>query len=315
MSKLFILLGALCMIFCCSDTRFFIHPKSPKIVLITIDGTRWQDIYDGPTPLDYPRQYTSQQLVPNLYKHFVSGGMAIGKESQALIKGPAHISMPSYLEIMRGYPSLDCLNNYCRTNNKPTLVNSFPHQSAVFAGWDTIAKVFDTQLAVTNIGKNIRSDSWSRLGLPEHPVEQDDFESNEYRPDLYTELSAIEYLKQEQPQFLWISLGDTDEWAHQGNVLMYWASLHMTDLFIGKLVEILDSNTVFIICPDHGRSDNFRDHGWDAASGRVWIMMRGPGIPNSGFVKYNRDVYLADIMSTVLELTSGTHSARSLLHQ
>lgn len=292
--------------------KHYINP--PKIILITIDGVRQEDIFDKHVGVGSYRP-TSRELVPNIYERFVDNGIAIGNHSPAFVGGPSHISMPGYLEIMGGYPSLDCFSNYCQRNNKPTLIDEFPNNSAIFAGWDTISKVFNNNLAIVNIGKKIRNKQWNVLNLPENNDLSDDFEDEEYRADKYTEEAVLLYLaKYKQPNFMWISLGDTDEFAHMNNMLFYWISLNSADEFIGKILKLAEPNTVFIICPDHGRAKNFRDHGLDSESGKVWIMIGGSNIPKIGFVKYNHDVYLSNIYPTIMEITKNIKSDKSLFN-
>lgn len=300
-------------IFIISDNNLNNFSNPTKIILITIDGVRWMDLFDAREPVGNFNP-SSREIAPNIYKHFVDNGMAIGKLSDAFVGGPAHISQPGYLEILRGRPTFDCFNNYCPQNIKPTIINEFPNDSAVFSGWETIAKIFDNSLAVVNINKDIRSDSWRKLNLPDNQNYPDDFGDEEYRADKYTQEAALDYLRIYQPTFTYLSFGDTDEWAHQNNMLFYLASINSVDEFIGEIFKIVDRNTIFIITTDHGRSSDFANHHWDEASRRVWIMIGGYGIPALGFVKYNRPVYLADIFPTIIEITKHKHSEKSLLN-
>lgn len=284
-----------------------------KVILITIDGTRWQDLFDeddGAGGFDTP---SSRQLLPNIYNHFVDNGMAIGKLSFALVGGKAHVSMPGYLEIIRGYPTEDCFDNECPPNFQPTIFDQFPNDSAVFSGWDTIANIFDHSHSIVNIGRNVRSKQWLDLKLANNNSYVDEFDDEHYRSDRNTKEAVLDYARLSQPTLIWVSLGDTDEYAHQNNKLMYLNSLSSIDEFIGKLIKLSDPNTVYIICPDHGRSADFQNHHWDPPSRRVWIMIYGPGIPKAGFVSYPRDVYLGDVYWTIMDIAKGKKSIKSLL--
>ena len=287
--------------------------RTPKIVLITLDGVRWQDIFDGETPSPYPKQYTSRQLVPNLYHSFVDNGIAIGKYSQARNKNNRHISQPGYLELLTGIPSTTCFTNHCPYNTKPTLVNEF-NSSAVFASWDIIDHIVDNS-GIVNTGRYIRNDKWKQLHLSDNQDFEQEFDDN-YRPDVLTYTATIDYLKTTQPDFLWVSFCDRDDWAHYNNVVFYWASLNAADYYISEIMKLTDPNTVFIITTDHGRGggDGWNNHGTDAASGRVWILIAGAGIPRVGFVSYDRVVYSSDIYPTIMEITKSQKSPRSLLN-
>jgi len=291
-------------IFVIQDTNLGIATnKSPKIILITLDGVRWQDIFDKHEGVGNFRP-SSKELIPNIYNHFIDNGIAFGEKSKVLIGGPAHVSLPGYLEIIRGYPSLDCLDNYCDHNYAPTIINDFAYHSAVFASWQTIYKTFDNSIAVVNIGKHVRNFPWYSLGLKDNKIILDDFNNDEYRPDVYTELAVLSYLDINQPKFMWISLGDTDEWAHQGNILLYWTSLNAIDNFIAKLMNYTDPNTIFILTTDHGRSKDFRNHFWEPESRRVWLLIGGKNVPALGSIASNKDLYLSDIKSIIMTLNN-----------
>lgn len=264
-----------------------VMPQSPHVILITIDGVRWQEIYNGSDGLRTSAPYqTSRQLAPNLYHSFVDQGIAIGKSLPVIATGPNHVSLPGYLEITRGHPSADCQDNQCN----PTIDQSifwFFKNPAVFSCWPTIIKVIPpNENIVTDIPIN-------------------------YRIDSSTELAAIYYLNNHNPDLLWISLGDTDENGHKNNYSRYIESLQMADTFIGYLVSKYP-NTTFIITTDHGRSNNFTSHGKDKESERVWLMMRGPNIPNLGFV-LTGSVSLSNIFYTITDVEFGSRSSNSIM--
>jgi 2,3-bisphosphoglycerate-independent phosphoglycerate mutase len=110
-----------------------------------------------------------------------------------------------------------------------------------------------------------------------------------------------------------VSLGDTDEWAHAGDYELYMRALNDADDFIGKLIKEYDDNTIFILAEDHGRSSDWRSHGWDKDSARVWMMFYGKNVPANHFVKYNNVKSLSNIRPTILHLTNKEHSKDSLL--
>jgi hypothetical protein len=291
-----------------------IQKAAPKIVLITIDGVRWQDIYNKHDSFSLDNDLSGRHVLPTIYREFIDNGIAVGNSTPAFTENMFHVSQPGYLEIISGYSSRTCFNNYCKPNTSITLLNYFANDAAVIASWETIAKTFDNSLAAVNAGRHIRSSKWDQLNLPNTDTLSDHFDNNEYRGDEGAYEAAMALLHKRQPEFLWISFGDTDEEAHAGDVNSYWLALNAVDVFILESMKLTDPNTVYIVCPDHGRSNNFRDHGMDAESGRVWILMAGAGIPKAGFVSYDRDVYLADIMPTIMGLSKGIPSSRSLLN-
>ena len=268
-----------------------LYAAPPPVILITIDGTRYQEVFNGTDhTLDHGHHLTARQLVPNLYSSFVDRGIAFGKLSPMVASGPNHISLPGYLEITRGHPSTDCQTNDCHPIIDSSIFFSF-ERSAVFASWKTIERTV--------------------------PINHDVFvytDKDWYRWDINTINETNTYLSSHSlPNFLWIATGDTDEWAHRNSYPNYIFALQQADAFIGSLVQRYPQ-ALMVITVDHGRDTNFRDHGTDMASARVWMMIRGPGLPHLGFVKA-KPSSLSNILPTVLEAEYGTRSDGSMLER
>ena len=264
-------------------------PPPPHVVMVTIDGTRYQEVFQGTDPhLYHGRQLTAPELVPNMYHYFVEQGIVVGKLSPMTASGPNFISLPGYLEITRGHPSQDCQSNDCRPQVERSILQLY-HTTAVFSSWEGIGRTIPLNFS-----------GYTDIGAPH------------YRWDPETETKVFQYLNQGQPDFLWVSLGDTDEYAHQNNYIEYINALYGADNFIGQLIQRCDPNTIFMITVDHGRNKNFRDHGRDHRSRRVWLMIRGPGIPYRGFVKAD-SISLSNIYPTIVYLHSGVQSPDSIL--
>ena len=261
-------------------------------ILVTLDGVRWQEIYNGTDDVFYHETpIKPEELTPNLHDYFVQQGIAIGKETPMIASGPNHVSMLGYLEITRGHPSIDCKNNSCNPLIEQSIFRFF-NNSAVFGSWGNIEKTLPKDENITyDIGKI-------------------------YRFDNLTEEAALKYLFKSNifqtcNDFLWISLGDTDEWAHLSGYKAYIESLQNADSFIGLLVWLFPNSNI-IVTTDHGRSLNFKDHGLDHESERVWLMMRGPNIPIKGIVKTNY-ISLSNIMPTIFSLKWQTNLDDSIL--
>lgn len=291
----------------------------PKVVLITVDGIRWQEIFNGTDPILYHgKQMSARELLPNMYYQFVDRGMVVGKDSMFVATGPAHISLPGYLEIMRGYPSVDCQENDCEPRLKTETVADLFDKSAIFASWDTIRKTVNNDNFVINCGRNFRSTGWKKAELEDNQNFPEVWGDYLYRPDDLTEKAAIDYLQYYSPDFFWVSLGDTDEWAHYGDYDKYLESLQQADKFIGMVIEMVKSTEeggdyTFMVTADHGRGLNWQSHGWDKESARDWLMMAGRGIPAQGFVTYPAKKSLSNIYPTVKHLVTGVHTKNSLL--
>jgi len=295
--------------------------EKSKVVLITLDGVRWQEIFNGTDPLLYHgKKISARDLLPNIYYQFVDRGMVVGKDSTFVATGPNHISLPGYLEIMRGHPSSDCQDNDCEPRLQENTIADLFDKSAIFASWDTIRKTVgkNTDKFVVNCGRNFRSTGWKQAELDDNQTFPEVWGDPIYRPDDLTEKAAIDYLQYYSPDFFWVSLGDTDEWAHYGDYDKYLESLQQADKFIGMVVEMVKSGEdgqdfTFIVTADHGRGLQWQSHGWDRESARDWVMMAGRKIPAQGFVSYPTKKSLSNIFPTVKHLVTGVHTKNSLL--
>jgi hypothetical protein len=67
-------------------------PVRPAVILVTLDGVRWQEVFGG-TDVEQAKRakmpeqeiLTARQMMPNFYAHFVDGGAVLGAPEQ----GPA----------------------------------------------------------------------------------------------------------------------------------------------------------------------------------------------------------------------------------
>jgi hypothetical protein len=299
---------------------------SQPIVLVTIDGVRWQEIFDG-----VDRQLgarlplrDARSLLPALYRRFIDRGVALGAPgfgAPVLASGPAFVSLPGYRELLTGRPALGCYDNGCGLCDRPTLLDQLrgelglpKEDTAVVASWEVTegAVAVDPAQVVVSAGRHggLHRD---RLRLtPAATAIDDDAESSpafpgygDYRPDRYTGPLALEYLSARRPCFLYVELGDTDEYAHRADYPAYLASLGEFDDFLEQLDATLAAlggdrlDTLVLISTDHGRELAFRNHGADPASQRVWLVARGGGLPPRGLTAAAAPRWLADLAPTV----------------
>ena len=102
----------------------------------------------------------------------------------------------------------------------------------------------------------------------------------------------MEYLKERKPRILYLSLGETDDWAHEGNYPQYLDAAHRADEFLRILWETVQSipqyrgHTTLIFLPDHGRGSSaatWKDHGDKIAESKyIWMAFLGPDTPALG---------------------------------
>jgi hypothetical protein len=307
------------------------------VVLVVLDGVRVQEVFGGAdrtlarqrglNPLAWA---SPRALMPNLHHLLDTQGLAIGAPghgAEMVTGGPQHISLPSYREIFAGKPDASCQSNDCprppgRTVADDIYDESGPLDVAIVASWPNIARaasaessrfVLTTGRKLVGRGDVLRADdviaSLLDAGGHAFPGEGD------YRPDAVTERIALRYLATARPRFLFVALGDADEYAHRNDYRGYLGAMHESDEFLGELAVTLDAmgargrHTTVLVTTDHGRAYNFRDHGmWHPESGRVWLVAGGADVRGHGFIAAPRRHTLSDVAPTVralLGMTSG----------
>ena len=113
-----------------------------------------------------------------------------------------------------------------------------------------------------------------------------------YGPVAAPSLRGAETLRTSKPRVLYILLGETDEWAHQGRYDLYLDAGYRTDGFIRRVWDTLQSlpdyrnTTTLLVTTDHGRGAtpaDWGDHGKKVpAAESTWILALGPGVPALG---------------------------------
>jgi hypothetical protein len=301
-----------------------------NVIIVTIDGVRWQEVFGGvdeqlahSAGMSKCEVLAGGELMPNLHRHFVDRGAVIGAPGYGEMEasGPNFMSLPGYEEIFTGRTS-SCTSNFCDHISQATLLDEMhaeaelaPQQLAVITSWRTIerAAAHDDHAITVSAGRNggatrehVRVNAAASKLLDEASGASVYPGWFDYRPDRYTSALALQYVAAERPRFLFVGLGDTDEYAHRGNYRGYVDALKAADRFIGTLMDTLatlddyGAETTVIVTTDHGRAAGFTGHGGDAPeSRRVWMFVAGGAVPAVGFADTDRVVRLADIAPTI----------------
>ncbi len=209
------------------------------VIFVVADGVRWQEVFRGTDPAlaadtTAPR-LDAAALTPNLHGVIAERGAAMGAPGRGSISasGPRFVSLPSYREIFSGQASLDCLDNQCTAIERTTLVDELRDRggkAAVFSSWPTIARA----VAKHNEGVTVSTGlSPSDGDVEPYPGDQG------FRPDRLTARAALEHLEQARPDFLFLGLGEPDEYAHRGDYAGYVGSIQAVDRTIGDLQATL----------------------------------------------------------------------------
>jgi len=271
-----------------------------KIIIITFDGYRWEDVFKGPDSIklvtslkgkkDSAQQMKEfwgksnierrQKLMPFLWETIAVKGQVYGNrelDSKVNVKNNYWFSYPGYNEIFTGYPDTTINSNDYPANPNVTLLEflnqqpAYKNKVASYASWAAFTRILNKERSgipvnagFTNVeGKNL-TDNERLINQQQHLLPKV-FGPNE-RHDAVTYFLAKEYLKREHPKVLHISFIETDAYAHRDLYDMYLASGRNNDKMIEDVWTYIQNDpfykdqTTLFIATDHGRGDNAIDN-------------------------------------------------------
>jgi hypothetical protein len=294
--------------------------KTQNVIFVMIDGLRWQELFNGAeeslmdkkngkvknepalkkTYWRATAEERREALMPFVWEVVAKQGQIFGnrdKGSDAYVTNHMFFSYPGYNETLCGFPDDERIHSNDNIPNPNVTVlewlksrQGFDGDIAAFGAWDVIANVFNPGRShlTANAGyvPLALTPSTPELDLVNHLK----LETPRVWPDepfdaipFYT---AVEYMKLKHPRILYISLGETDDWAHAGQYTEYLDSAHRVDAYLRAIWELAQSipeyrgTTTLIFSPDHGRGKapkKWRDHGQKIPDSKyIWMAYLGP---------------------------------------
>jgi hypothetical protein len=332
----------LLLIFTCTFSPIFAQTKDDhRVIVITTDGYRWQELFHGiDTSIvkvkrfskgDSARliaQYWSndlnerrKKLMPFFWGELVNKGQLHGnRDAGSLVdnSNPYWFSYPGYSEILTGQVDIAVNSNDYKPNphtNFFEFLNKLPAYKgrvAAFAAWDAFDRILNEKRAGFPVVN----------GFDSYPALEKDAESKliakmlkeTFKPfgtaeslDIFTHYKALHYLKTNKPKALFISYGETDEFAHEGAYNHYLDAAHQFDAWVGEIWNFVNTDpdykgkTTLLITTDHGRGDAIKSQ-WTSHGEKVkdcfgiWYAMIGKNVPSSGETKSTEQVYQKDLI-------------------
>lgn len=266
--------------------------NAPKVILITMDGLRWQEMFSGADPLlignkEYVQDTTElmQQfwretanerrasLMPFIWTEVAKMGQIHGNRnlgSKVNLTNSMWFSYPGYNEILSGRADDVNITSNDKINNPNTTVLEVANKNvkyrakvAAFASWDVFPFIVNEERSGVPVNAGFEDAIGAVLTEREKFLNQLQRQVPSpwasVRLDAFTHHYALEYSKKNHPALLYIAYGETDDFAHDGNYAAYLKSAHTTDDFIRELWDFTQQDpfykdqTVFLITTDHGR--------------------------------------------------------------
>lgn len=321
--------------------------QSPRtaVILITLDGARTEDIFGGLDAavftstlrenqrLEDQPAYTRfwadtpegrrEKLMPFFWGTLmrqhgsIAGNRALG--SEATLTNTHRFSYPGYAEILLGEAHDDTIkSNDPIRNPYPTVLEVLQErlqlskaQAAAFTSWNVFNAIVEHREGALTVNAGFapfasRDPLVAELGRLQ-------FETptpwNSVRHDLYTFRFAMDHLQRERPRVLYLALGETDDWAHDGRYDRVLETYARTDAYLRELWTWLQSDpeyrdrTHIAITTDHGRGrtvDDWRSHGAkiDGAQ-NVWIALVSPSMSRRGEWRSHTPLRSSQIAATL----------------
>jgi Type I phosphodiesterase / nucleotide pyrophosphatase len=268
--------------------------KSENLILITLDGMRWQEIFGGAQKqiiLDHNEVSDSaltcgkfwnddlvkrrSLLMPFFWTVISTQGQLYGNRnlgSHVNVTNNQWFSYPGYSEILTGIADNERIHSNDKIENPNKNVLEFIGSQPAFIGKVAAYTSWDVFPYIINSKRNgIPVNS----GLIEAKGNLTDYEKflnelmhqvpnplGETRLDAFTFHYGLEYFKKNRPRVFYFSFDETDDFAHAGKYDLYLESAHEADGFIRELWEYLQSDkmykdkTTIIVTADHGRGNS-----------------------------------------------------------
>lgn len=294
--------------------------QTRNVLLITLDGLRWQELFGGADESlmnaefgnikgeaalrerfwrDTPEE-RRQALMPFFWNVIAREGIVYGDPQQgttASVTNPHHFSYPGYSEILTGHadPRID---SNAKTPNPNVTVLEWLHRRPGFEGrvravasWDVFPFIINSERSgiPVNAGWQPLADiAPSLASLDEMSAEMPRYWDN-VRYDYFTFRGAQETIRRHRPRVLYVSFGETDDWAHAGRYDLYLDAARRTDDYLRQLWVTLQSlpeyagKTSLVLTTDHGRGDtrvDWKSHSADIdGCEAIWIALLSPDVP------------------------------------
>jgi hypothetical protein len=251
------------------------RPAADNLVLITLDGARTQELFQGLDagivksmakggPVEeHPlyREFWAEtpearraKLMPFLWNTVVANHGSIAgnrwQGSQMLLTNRHRFSYPGYAEILTGMAHDDVIDT--NDNKRYGFETLFEHaqrelkltkaQVAVFGSWETFNFITEHREGALTVNAGVERLEETVPSLARWNQEQFDIPTpwDGVRHDFHTFRLAMTYLETVKPRVLYMALGQPDDWMHDGRYDRAVQSLRIFDGYLAELWATLE---------------------------------------------------------------------------
>jgi hypothetical protein len=302
--------------------------RTDNLILITLDGARTEEIFGGLDAAilastlakgaaleDHPlyKRYnaaTAEErrilLMPFFWRELMTkhGSIAGNRQLQSAVTltNTHRFSFPGYSEILLGEAHDDVIKSNDRVQNPyTTLLEELKahlrlpaSRVAAFGSWEVFNEIVEHTPGALTV--NAGFESFDTADNAARQLSRLQFETrtpwNSVRHDVYTFRLALAHMAAAKPRVLYLALGETDDWAHDGRYDRVLESLARTDEYLRELWSWLQAQSAYrgrthiLITTDHGRgrtAGDWRNHGAKVDGAQdVWMAFISPAMARRG---------------------------------
>ncbi|MGI9429486.1 MAG: alkaline phosphatase family protein [Bythopirellula sp.] len=326
---------------------------SRYVWLVTLDGLRLQELFTGADQrlideevggvkdveavkqryLHESAEVRRRRLMPFFWEVISQQGQVFGSpeaNSAVWVKNGRYFSYPGYQELLCGFPD-EAIDSNDKKYNKNTSVLEWLHEQpdfhgkvAAFTSWDVFPYILNSKRSKMYVNAGWQEieftvDDTTRSWL-NHAMREAPRVWPNVRFDFITHSGAMQYLRMQHPHVLYLALGETDDWCHEGRYDLYLDAARLNDRYLQQLWEFAQNSEIYrgktslVVASDHGRGDG--REGWKShsdklpGSERTWIAVMGPDVPALG-VRRDVEVDQGQVAATVAALLGQDFAATS----
>ncbi len=254
--------------------------KTRNVVLIVMDGLRWQEVFSGADDSLLNEKYGGiwepeaqlrqeywnadaskrrEMLMPFIWDVVARQGQVWGNQvlhSIGQVSNPYAFSYPGYNEMSVGYPDPKINSNEYGPNPHRNVFEwldgrpGLQHKVAIFGSWHAYKDIFNTPRNGLYIeaganppegyGAKAQPASSQQRLMRRLAQTTTDMEPGDV-PDSFVQVGLLDYLKTAHPRVLFVGYGETDDWAHDGRYDLVLASAHRSDSFVRELWDTMQA--------------------------------------------------------------------------
>ncbi len=267
--------------------------NQPNIILISIDGYRWLEVFHGadssllnnkkyriqdsaalvkkywaPTPAE-----RRQKLMPFFWTTMTTKGQLYGNRdlgNLVNVKNKYWFSYPGRSESLCGFYDSSINSNEYPNNPNENVLEFFNKQKGyekkvvTFASWDAVGRIVNRDrngMLVNLPGEKITGSSLTEAQQLANELQYylPDYFGSGVRFDAHTFALTKTYMAANHPKVVHIDFADLDDFAHASQYDSYLDGAHYIDAMIGSLYAMIQTdpfyknNTTIMVYPDHGR--------------------------------------------------------------